>query len=69
MGRIRDLDASRHGHGAALALRVLGVLVLVLSLVIPWGPTADAVPPADLPTAGEAQAAGSISMSFKGLGA
>ena len=56
MGRIRDLDGSRHGRGAALALRALGVLVLAVSLVIPWGPAAKADPPADLSTV-EAQAA------------
>ena len=58
MGRTRGLGAPRHGHGAALALRALGVLVLVLSLVIPWGPTARADPPTDPPTAEETQAAG-----------
>ncbi|MFD2793623.1 NlpC/P60 family protein [Promicromonospora vindobonensis] len=58
MGRIRDLDESRHGHGGVLALRALGALVLALGLVIPWGPTAKADPPADPPTAEEAQAAG-----------
>jgi cell wall-associated NlpC family hydrolase len=57
MGRIRDLDEPRHGQGAALALRVFGVLVLALSLVIPWGPTAKADPPADPPTAEDAQVA------------
>ena len=57
MRRIRDLDESRHGHGAALVLRVLGVLLLALGLVIPWGPTAKAEPPADPPTAEEAQVA------------
>ncbi|MCP2283551.1 hypothetical protein APR04_002459 [Promicromonospora umidemergens] len=58
MGRARDLEEPRHGHGAALALRALGVLVLVLALVIPWGPTARADPPAGPPTAEGARAAG-----------
>ena len=57
MGRIRGVDESRHGHGTTLALRALGVAVLALSLVIPWGPTAGADPPPDPPTAEEAQAA------------
>ncbi|MEU4363588.1 C40 family peptidase [Promicromonospora sp. NPDC023987] len=57
MGRIRDLDESRHGHGAVLALRALGILVLALCLVIPWGPMAKADAPVDPPTAQEAQAA------------
>lgn len=57
MGRIRGLDEARHGHGGVLALRALGAAVLALCLVIPWGPTADANPPADPPSAEEAQAA------------
>jgi cell wall-associated NlpC family hydrolase len=57
MGRIRGLDEERHGHGGILALRALGAAVLALGLVIPWGPTADANPPADPPSAEEAQAA------------
>lgn len=57
MGRFRGLDEARHGHGAVLAFRVLGAAVLALGLVIPWGPTAEANPPADPPSAKEAQAA------------
>ncbi|MEU4387078.1 C40 family peptidase [Promicromonospora sp. NPDC023805] len=57
MGRIRGLDEARHGHGGVLALRALGAAVLALGLVIPWGPIAEADPPADPPSAGEAQAA------------
>lgn len=57
MGRIRGLDEARHGHGGVLALRALGAAVLALGLVIPWGPTAEANPPADPPSAEEAQAA------------
>lgn len=57
MGRIRGLDETRRGHGGVLALRALGAAVLALGLVIPWGPTADANPPADPPSAEEAQAA------------
>jgi cell wall-associated NlpC family hydrolase len=57
MRRIRGLDEARHGHGGVLALRALGAAVLALGLVIPWGPTADANPPADPPSAEEAQAA------------
>ncbi|WP_129786052.1 C40 family peptidase [Promicromonospora panici] len=47
----------RHGHGTVLALRALGAAVLALGLVIPWGPVAEADPPADPPSAEEAQAA------------
>jgi cell wall-associated NlpC family hydrolase len=47
----------RHGHGTVLALRALGIAVLALGLVIPWGPIAEADPPADPPTAEDAQAA------------
>jgi cell wall-associated NlpC family hydrolase len=57
MGRIRGLDEARHGHGGLLALRALGAALLALCLVIPWGPTAEANPPADPPSAEEAQAA------------
>lgn len=57
MGRIRGLDEARHGHGGVLALRALGAAVLALGLVIPWGPIAEANPPADPPSAEEAQAA------------
>lgn len=57
MGRFRGLDEARHGHGAVLAFRALGAAVLALGLVIPWGPTAEANPPADPPSAKEAQAA------------
>ncbi|MFD6142505.1 C40 family peptidase [Promicromonospora sp. NPDC060271] len=56
MRRIRGLD-ERHGHGGVLALRALGAAVLALGLVIPWGPTAEADPPTDPPSAAEAQAA------------
>ncbi|MEV0950600.1 C40 family peptidase [Promicromonospora sp. NPDC050249] len=57
MGRIRGLGEARHGHGGVLALRALGAAVLALGLVIPWGPAAEANPPADPPSAAEAQAA------------
>jgi cell wall-associated NlpC family hydrolase len=40
-----------------LALRALGATVLALGLVIPWGPTAEADPPADPPSAAEVRAA------------
>ncbi len=48
---------ARHGHGTVLALRALGAAVLALALVFPWGPVAGADPPADPPTAEDAQAA------------
>lgn len=55
MGRIRALDESRgtarHRRGAVLAFRALGSAVLAFSLVFPWGPTAEADPPADPPSA------------------
>lgn len=57
MGRIRGLGEARHGHGGVLALRALGAAVLALGLVIPWGPAAEANPPADPPSAAEARAA------------
>ncbi|MGI5188344.1 NlpC/P60 family protein [Promicromonospora sp. CA-289599] len=57
MGRIRGLDEARHGHGGVLVLRALGAAVLALGLVIPWGPVAEADPPADPPSAGAARAA------------
>jgi cell wall-associated NlpC family hydrolase len=47
----------RYGHGSVLALRALGAAVLALGLVVPWGPVAKADPPADPPSAEEAQAA------------
>jgi cell wall-associated NlpC family hydrolase len=47
----------RHGHGAVLALRAFAAAVLALGLVIPWGPVAEADPPADPPSAEQAQAA------------
>lgn len=42
---------------AVLALRALGAAVLALGLVFPWGPVAEADPPADPPSAQDAQAA------------
>ncbi|WP_369369993.1 hypothetical protein AB1046_14395 [Promicromonospora sp. Populi] len=56
MGRIRGLDGSG-GHAGVLAIRVVGAGLLALGLVIPWGPVAEAEPPADPPSAQEAQTA------------
>ena len=57
MRQLRVRDESRHGHGAVLTARALGAAALALALVLPWGPVAEADPPADPPTAGEARAA------------
>lgn len=57
MRQLRVRNESRHGHGAVLTARVLGAAALALALVLPWGPVAEADPPADPPTAGEARAA------------
>ncbi|PUB27860.1 cell wall-associated NlpC family hydrolase [Promicromonospora sp. AC04] len=53
----RAAVSERHGHGTVLVLRALGAAVLALALVFPWGPVAEADPPADPPTAADAQAA------------
>ncbi|MFI2490091.1 NlpC/P60 family protein [Promicromonospora kroppenstedtii] len=59
MQRIRALDESagseRHRHGGVLVVRALGSAVLAFTLVFPWGPGAEADPPADPPSAPSAQ--------------
>ncbi|MFE7505443.1 NlpC/P60 family protein [Promicromonospora sp. NPDC057488] len=59
MRRIQALDESagseQHRHGGVLAFRALGSAVLAFSLVFPWGPSAEAEPPADPPSAQDVQ--------------
>ncbi|MDR7383730.1 NlpC/P60 family protein [Promicromonospora iranensis] len=57
MGQVRGVDESRQRHGGLLAFRALGAMVLALGLVIPWGPAAEADPPADPPSAEDVRAA------------